>query len=299
MIKDTHKKLFLSENAGIEDIKGFLSEITLMKSVGQHENIVGIVGHSTKLYNKMMLLTEYCSEGNLLDYLRYVICFFILCVGTAIIYQLHIFGRKFRERFSPEQLYSPVQADVVTFSSFEKSPEDIFNFDSKIVDKFTLKDKSLSLSSISQRCSKNLLRTKPSDRPIKYAGPSMQNIIFNRLYDEHALDNQHCQKSCSCNVSYENEANIVNQANRRSSGRMTEKKGKLQPEMLLFAENQAYDQLSPLENCINSNNSIEMKPLQIDENKFNEKSLLLTGTDLLMFAKQIATGMVNQRNLFV
>lgn len=58
------------ENASIEDIKGFLSEITLMKSVGQHKNIVGIIGHSTKLYNKMMLLTEYCSEGNLLDYLR-------------------------------------------------------------------------------------------------------------------------------------------------------------------------------------------------------------------------------------
>lgn len=45
-----------------------------MKSVGHHENIVGIVGHSTKLYNKMMLLTEYCNEGNLLDYLRYVKC---------------------------------------------------------------------------------------------------------------------------------------------------------------------------------------------------------------------------------
>lgn len=59
------------ENATIEDIKGFLSEITLMKSVVQHRHIVGIVGHSTKLFNKMMLLTEYCSEGNLLDYLRY------------------------------------------------------------------------------------------------------------------------------------------------------------------------------------------------------------------------------------
>lgn len=62
------------ENATIEDIKCFLSEITLMKSVVQHKNIVGIVGHSTKLYNKMMLLTEFCSEGNLLDYLRFTLC---------------------------------------------------------------------------------------------------------------------------------------------------------------------------------------------------------------------------------
>lgn len=60
-----------AENATIEDIKGFLSEISLMKSVVQHKNIVGIVGHSTKLFSKMMLLTEYCSEGNLLDYLRF------------------------------------------------------------------------------------------------------------------------------------------------------------------------------------------------------------------------------------
>lgn len=62
------------DDAGIEDIKGFLREISLMKSVGHHENIVGIVGHSklkTKSFNKLMLLTEYCSEGNLLDYLRY------------------------------------------------------------------------------------------------------------------------------------------------------------------------------------------------------------------------------------
>lgn len=64
--------IYYLENATIEDIKGFLSEITLMKSVVHHKNIVGIVGHSTKLYNKMMLLTEYCSEGNLLDYLRYI-----------------------------------------------------------------------------------------------------------------------------------------------------------------------------------------------------------------------------------
>ncbi|XP_031631230.1 tyrosine-protein kinase receptor torso-like [Contarinia nasturtii] len=60
----------LKENACVEDVKGFLSEIALMKSVGQHENILGILGHSTKTYDKMMLLTEYCCEGNLLNYLK-------------------------------------------------------------------------------------------------------------------------------------------------------------------------------------------------------------------------------------
>lgn len=63
---------FPVENAGSDDIEEFLGEIAIMKSVFQHENIVGIVGHSTINYNRMMLLTEYCSKGNLLNYLRYL-----------------------------------------------------------------------------------------------------------------------------------------------------------------------------------------------------------------------------------
>lgn len=59
-----------SDKASIEDKEAFLREISLMKSVQQHENIVGIVGHSTIDLDRMMLLTEFCSEGNLLDYLR-------------------------------------------------------------------------------------------------------------------------------------------------------------------------------------------------------------------------------------
>lgn len=168
-----------------------------------------------------------------------------------------------------------------------------------------MKDKSISLSSIGQKCSKNILRTKTSDKKIKYSAPSMQNIIFNRLYDEHALESQHCQTSCTCNISYENETSFVNKTNfddlmhpvkcmkkQETIDRMIEKNGRLHPEMLLFAENQAYDQLSPSEDCINSKNGLEMKALKVDGKKFNEKNPLLTGTDLLMFAKQIATGMV-------
>lgn len=57
------------DQAGMDDKDGFLREIGLMKSVCQHKNIVGIVGHSTMDFDNMMLLTEYCSKGNLLDYL--------------------------------------------------------------------------------------------------------------------------------------------------------------------------------------------------------------------------------------
>lgn len=67
---------WLSDTASEEgvraSVKELLSEIQLMKSVGPHENIVGIVGHYTTDDDpaQMMLLTEYCSEGNLLNYLR-------------------------------------------------------------------------------------------------------------------------------------------------------------------------------------------------------------------------------------
>lgn len=52
------------------DVRNFYREIEVMKSVPKHPNIVGIVGHCTKNVFGLMLLTEYCSEGNLLNFLR-------------------------------------------------------------------------------------------------------------------------------------------------------------------------------------------------------------------------------------
>lgn len=53
----------------VDTKRNFLTEIIVMKSVKHHENILKIVGHSTKIKNKLMLITEYCDEGNLLQYL--------------------------------------------------------------------------------------------------------------------------------------------------------------------------------------------------------------------------------------
>ncbi|XP_053691722.1 tyrosine-protein kinase receptor torso-like [Sabethes cyaneus] len=60
----------LKEFPSLGDIKEFRREIEVMKSVGNHPNVVSILGHYTQSVEDMMLLTEYCSEGNLLDYLR-------------------------------------------------------------------------------------------------------------------------------------------------------------------------------------------------------------------------------------
>lgn len=41
-----------------------------MKSVGKHPNIVSIIGHCTSNIEELMLLTEFCDAGSLLDLLR-------------------------------------------------------------------------------------------------------------------------------------------------------------------------------------------------------------------------------------
>lgn len=58
------------DSDNIEDIKQFHKEISVMKSVEAHPNIVGIIGHCTSDIEEFMLLTEFCDCGNLLDLLR-------------------------------------------------------------------------------------------------------------------------------------------------------------------------------------------------------------------------------------
>ncbi|XP_055700304.1 tyrosine-protein kinase receptor torso-like isoform X2 [Phlebotomus papatasi] len=53
-----------------EDIRKFILEINIMKSVPKHRNIVSILGHCTNKKDTMLLITEYCSQGSLLNYLR-------------------------------------------------------------------------------------------------------------------------------------------------------------------------------------------------------------------------------------
>ncbi|KAI8127299.1 Tyrosine-protein kinase receptor torso [Lucilia cuprina] len=60
----------LKDHPSADDIYAFRREIEVMKSVEKHPNIVGIIGHCTRFSSEMMLVTEYCSFGNLLNFLR-------------------------------------------------------------------------------------------------------------------------------------------------------------------------------------------------------------------------------------
>lgn len=60
----------LTKTPTSEDIRKFILEINIMKSVPKHRNIVSILGHCTSQKDTMLLITEYCSQGSLLHYLR-------------------------------------------------------------------------------------------------------------------------------------------------------------------------------------------------------------------------------------
>ena len=61
--------LNLSDNATPDQLNDFLEEITLMKAVGSHKNIVNLIGCCTKS-SPNFLVVEYAAKGDLLSYLR-------------------------------------------------------------------------------------------------------------------------------------------------------------------------------------------------------------------------------------
>ncbi|OXU22523.1 hypothetical protein TSAR_015331 [Trichomalopsis sarcophagae] len=76
-LQDDKKKIIqvavkmLREDASSDDVQNFHREIALMKSAGNHPNIVSIIGCCT-LSKQPLLVVEFCSKGDLQTYLRTV-----------------------------------------------------------------------------------------------------------------------------------------------------------------------------------------------------------------------------------
>ena len=68
-IHDILTCLHLSDNATPDQMDDFKEEITLMKAVGSHKNIVSLIGCCTKS-TPNFLIVEFASKGDLLSYLR-------------------------------------------------------------------------------------------------------------------------------------------------------------------------------------------------------------------------------------
>lgn len=60
---------FLSEAAGDEGKKQFLQEIDLMKEIGFHRNVLGMLGYWVRS-EPILLILEYVPNGDLLQWLR-------------------------------------------------------------------------------------------------------------------------------------------------------------------------------------------------------------------------------------
>lgn len=85
--------------------------------------------------------------------------------------------------------------DIVPFQpSYEQSPEDIFNFDTKNIDKCIHKEKSILLSDIAQSNSKKIQIPNDAKTVNNIHANAIQNTIFNKLYDESRI---------LCNVSFD------------------------------------------------------------------------------------------------
>lgn len=81
--------------------------------------------------------------------------------------------------------FTLAQADIVPFqASHEPTPIDIFNFDTKDIDKFTHKEKSILVSDVEPSSSKNIMIPSISKTVNGIHAKAMQNTIFNKLYDE-------------------------------------------------------------------------------------------------------------------
>lgn len=72
LLKNNKIPLHFTGRANEDELREFIHEIDVMRAVGKHPNIVGLVGHSQTggRSQQMMILMEYCAKGNLLNFLR-------------------------------------------------------------------------------------------------------------------------------------------------------------------------------------------------------------------------------------
>lgn len=68
-LTDGWHSVILPANANLEDRRNFITEITLMKEIGKHLNIVSMLGCVTS-GGPLCLITEFCPHGDLRNYLR-------------------------------------------------------------------------------------------------------------------------------------------------------------------------------------------------------------------------------------
>ncbi|XP_055612387.1 tyrosine-protein kinase receptor torso isoform X2 [Uranotaenia lowii] len=280
----------------IEDIKEFRREIEVMKSVGSHPNVVSILGHYTKNIVEMMLVTEYCSKGNLLNYLRYE------------------WNRLLRKRDSI-RLAAKRKAEILDATTepsngydlslkkhnlsaawltpgleCHKKPENMFNFDTSFVND----KKSLVYKNISNHDD----GVEPPSALQSSVDEMTTKIFENKLYpllnenrDESVVDDCNdlenrftsCTNSCKCKVEIFEQGKTDNNV-MLCNIKITSCECKKELVEKLQSRSTKDEPFNVVDNqCYYSTDSNELK---------NEKDeTMLSSDDLIDFARQIAVGM--------
>ncbi|XP_037903984.1 tyrosine-protein kinase receptor torso [Hermetia illucens] len=264
----------LKDNPSIEDIKEFRREIDVMKFVGDHPNIVGIIGHCTKNIKEMLLLTEYCSRGNLLDYLR----------------------SEWHYHQSKQLVQNDIEDCCIAKLMDDKQPESIFNFDTSFIDKISISYKNISNQNTNES-SPHILASPSGISEKEHHDDSAYptNIVVNNAYE---LTTK-CTSSCKCQVDIipKNECLKTNEFETKYNNKIEIKGCKCRIRMLavnesgspIAIENHGYYKLITPKILDNIHTGEEGKP--IVDGGGGGKNDRLTSGDLLQMAKQIALGM--------
>uniref|UniRef100_A0A182FHW3 Uncharacterized protein n=1 Tax=Anopheles albimanus TaxID=7167 RepID=A0A182FHW3_ANOAL len=273
----------LKECPRLEDIIEFRREMEVMKSVGTHPHIVSIVGHCTKNVRNMMLLTEYCGHGNLLNYLRFQ--------WQRLLKQNRSQRTVSRTSTVPAGLDSmdtllPVAGECLTPAlGSGKKPENVFNFDTSFVnDKKSMTYKNLS---------DEQLRKQTGKRPQIF-----ENKLYPLLNDDDGIDEdedpvgrqQFCTNACK-NVVEIMDAHAVTGIVADGEGIEMKAHVKIKP---CFCQSVAREseQESPTQNSV-ENRCYHRCPEEKEEGRQDivEDEPTPTSEQLLEFSRQIALGM--------
>ncbi|XP_052873677.1 tyrosine-protein kinase receptor torso [Anopheles cruzii] len=201
----------------VEDIIEFRREMEVMKSVGTHPHIVSIVGHCTKNVRKMMLLTEYCGHGNLLNYLR---------TQWQRLQKQNRANRTVPPSRSPDTGATdkdeadgdiesghtdvrtvPSASECLTPAlSSDKMPENVFNFDTSFVND----KKSFTYKNFSDQKQQQLLQD--GQRPVR-APQIIENKLYTLFNDEgdSSTTGDHERKLGTCTNACKNVVEIVDE----------------------------------------------------------------------------------------
>uniref|UniRef100_A0A1W7R6L9 receptor protein-tyrosine kinase n=1 Tax=Aedes albopictus TaxID=7160 RepID=A0A1W7R6L9_AEDAL len=275
----------LKECPSLEDVKEFRREIEVMKSVGVHPNIVCIIGHYTKNVNEMMLLTEYCSEGNLLNYLRSEWNKVLRSRDrSALVAQQKLISVSLND----EDIFKECQSPSLECN---KKPENVFNFDAPFIhDKKPFAYKNISDHSISEQPPLAPEMKITENRLYPLLNGSLNNNVGHCVEAElgDLKDNTKiCTNSCKCNV----------EILQLDDGRDVETWAKGSPcsikvsgcECDSLGNESGTNQKKAMCNLVD--NQCYYKEDLCSEKRNQNEECIITSKQLLEFAKQIAIGM--------